>query len=65
MTYVTLWTWNGIGSIPVLTKLNFFQLTFLVTGAFDVKMDGYVLDEKSVFKIIGLSLSSTIMVIVF
>ena len=43
----------------MLEKLNFF-LTGLVAGIVDVKMDGSVLEEKSSFKMLGVSFSSKI-----
>ena len=42
----------------MLGNLNWFCLTGLVTGSIDMKMDGYVLEEKSSFKMIGLTFSS-------
>ena len=44
--------------ISLLEKLNWFGLTSLTTGAIDKKMDGSVLEEKSSFKMLGLSFSS-------
>ena len=43
----------------MLEKLNKFRLTSLKnTGAIDVKMDGSVLEEKTSFKMLGLTFSS-------
>ena len=44
----------------MLEKLNWFSLTGLIknTGDLDVKMDGSVLEEKSYFKMLGLTFSS-------
>ena len=58
--YETVWT--GAGSsllISMLEKLNWFRLTgfVLLTGAIDMKMDGSVLEEKSSFKMLGLTFS--------
>ena len=51
----TLWTGAGSGLlISMLEKLIWFCLT----GAIDVKMNGSVLDEKSSFKMLGLTFSS-------
>ena len=53
LIYGTLWTGAGSGLlISVLEKLNWFRLT---GGAIDVKMDGFVLEEKSSIKILGLT----------
>ena len=41
----------------MLEKLSFF-LTGLVAGIIDVKMDGSALEEKSSFKMLGVSFSS-------
>ena len=38
-------------------KPNCFCLTDLITGVIDVKMDGFFLEEKSSFKMMGLSFS--------
>ena len=43
--------------ISILEKLNLFHLTSLITGAIEVKLDGSVLEEKSSFKMLGLSFS--------
>ena len=55
----------GIGWLmSMLEKLHWFCLTSLmtddqcITGTIDVKMDGSVLEEKSTFKMLGLTLSS-------
>ena len=45
--------------ISMLKKLNWLCLTGN-TGAFDVKMDGSVLEEKSSFKMLGLTFSSNL-----
>ena len=45
--------------ISMLKKLNWLCLTGN-TGAFDVKMDGSVLEEKSPFKMLGLTFSSNL-----
>ena len=46
--------------ISMMEKLNCFHLTGLITlvGAIDVKIGGSVLEEKSYFKILGLTFSS-------
>ena len=44
--------------ISMLEKLNQFCLTGLNTGAKNVKMDGSILEEKSSFKMLGLTFSS-------
>ena len=59
--------WAGSGLISMLEKLHTFHLSGLIilvlfdqsnnTGATDVKMDGPVLEEKSSFKILGLTFS--------
>ena len=57
LIYETLWT--GVGSglfISMLGKLSFDQSNN--TGAVDVKMDGSVCEEKSSFKMLGLTFSS-------
>ena len=41
----------------MLGKLSWFRLTGLINGSIDVKMDGSVLDEKSSFKMLGLTFS--------
>ena len=41
-----------------LADLNLFRLTSLITGAIDAKQDGSILEEKSSFKMMGLSLFS-------
>ena len=52
--YKTLWTGAGSGFlISMMEKLN-----WLHTGTIDVKMDGPVLEEKSSFKLLGLTFSS-------
>ena len=54
----TLWT--GAGStllISMVEKLNWFDWSNNA-GAIDVKMDGSVLEEKSSFKMLGLTFSS-------
>ena len=59
LIYETLWT--GARSdllISMLGKLNWFHLISLITGSIDVKMDGSVLEEKSSFKMLGLTFSS-------
>ena len=59
LIYKTLW--NGAGSgllISILLKLNWFHLTGLITGTFDVKMDQSVLEERSSFKKLKLTFSS-------
>ena len=50
------WAGSGWLMLSVLEKLNWFCLTSLITGAIDVKMDGSVLEEKSSFKMLGLTL---------
>ena len=42
----------------MLEKINLFRLTGLITGTIDVKMNGYVLEEKAYFKMLGLTFSS-------
>ena len=66
LIYKTLWTETGSGLlISMLEKLNLFCLTGLtplvqklMLNIIDVKMDESVLEEKSSFKIPGLSFSS-------
>ena len=53
--------WTGAGSgllISMLEKLNYFQYTGLEIGTTDVKMDESVLEEKSSFKMLGLTFFS-------
>ena len=49
--------WNGAESGLLISMLILFDWSN-ITGAFDVKMDGSVLEEKSSFKMLGLTLSS-------
>ena len=42
----------------MLEKLSWICLTGLMTGVIDVKMDGSVFEEKSSFKVLGLTFSS-------
>ena len=49
---------GGYLLITMLEKLNLFCLVSLITGATNVKIDGSVLEEKSPFKMLGLSFSS-------
>ena len=59
LIYETLWTGAGSGFlISMLKKLNLFRMVGVITLAIDVKMDGSVLEEKSSFKMLGLSFSS-------
>ena len=62
LIYETLWTGARSGLLmSVLGKLSLFRLTSLITldtGAIDVKMDESVLEEKSSFKMLGLTFSS-------
>ena len=61
LIYKTLYTRAGsCFLISVLEKLNSFRLTSLITVAIDVKMNGSVLEEKSSFKMLGLTLSSKV-----
>ena len=57
--YKTLWTGvrNGL-LISMLRKLNWFHLTSLMTGSINLKIDGSILEEKSSFKMLGLTFSS-------
>ena len=53
LIYETLWTGAGSGLlISMLGKINWFRLTSLL------KKDGSVLEEKSSFKMLGLTFSS-------
>ena len=55
----TLWT--GVRSgllISMMGKLNWFRLIGHNNGSIDVAMDGSVLEEKSSFKMLGLTFSS-------
>ena len=55
LIYETLWTGARSGLlISMLGKLNWFCLT----DSIDVKMDGSFLEEKSSFKMLGLTFSS-------
>ena len=61
LIYKTQWT--GVRSgllISVLGKLSWFRLTGLITnnGSIDVQMGGSILEEKSYFKMLGLTFSS-------
>ena len=58
--YKTLWTGAGSGLlISLLEKLKLVSFDqFNNTDAIDVKMDGSVLEEKSFFKMLGLTFSS-------
>ena len=57
MIYKTLWTGARSGLlISILGKLNWFCLTGLITPV--VLLDGSVLEEKSSFKMLGLTSSS-------
>ena len=54
---------TGAGSgflISMLKNLIWFHLTSLIRHATDVEMDGSVLEEKSSFKILGLTFSSKV-----
>ena len=42
----------------MLGKLSWFHLTGLITDSIDVKMGGSILEEKSSFKMLGLTFSS-------
>ena len=56
--YKTLWTGAGCGSlISMLEQLNWFDQFDQSnnTGAISVKTDGSALEEKSYFKMLGLS----------
>ena len=45
--------------ISVLKKLNWYRLTGVITNnAIDVKIDGFVREEKLSFKMLGLTFSS-------
>ena len=56
--YETLWTGLRSGLlISLLGKLSWFCLTGL-NGFIDVKMDGFVIEEKSSFKMLGLTFFS-------
>ena len=44
--------------ISMLEKFNLFHLTGLISGAIIVKIDGSACEEKSSFKILGLSFFS-------
>ena len=56
LIYETLWTGARSGLlISVLGKLNWFYLAGLITDSMDVKMDRSVLEEKSSFKMVGLT----------
>ena len=58
LIYQTLWTWARSGLlISMLGKLFSFDRSNN-TGSIDVKMDGSVLEEKSSFKMLGLTFSS-------
>ena len=50
-------TGNGL-LISLLEKLNWLHLTGLITLAIDVKMDGFVLEEKSSSKMLELNSAS-------
>ena len=53
--------WPGAGSglqILILGKLNWLFDRSNNTGAIDVKMDGSFIEEKSSFKMLGLTFSS-------
>ena len=57
------WWWTGVRSgllISMLGKLSLVHLTGLIksNGSIDVIMDGSVLEEKSSFKMLGLTFSS-------
>ena len=57
--YETLWT--GVRSgllISVLGKFNWFCLTSLIITVLYLKMDRSVFEEKSFFKVLGLTFSS-------
>ena len=57
--YETLWT--GVRSgllISVLGKFNWFCLTSLIITVLHLKMDRSVFEEKSFFKVLGLTFSS-------
>ena len=59
LIYEILWTGVRSGLLTsMLGKLSWFRLTGLINGSIDVKMDGSVLDEKSSFKMLGLTFSS-------
>ena len=60
LIYKTLWTGAGSGLlISMLGKLNWFRFDRSNnTGAINVKMDRSVLEEKSSFKMLGLTFSS-------
>ena len=61
LIYETLWTGAGSGLlISMLEKFNWLCLTGLITLvlSIDVKMDGSVFEEKSSFKMLGLTFSS-------
>ena len=59
LTYKTLQTGTSTGSlISKLEKLGLLRLTWLITGAIHLIMDGPVLEEKSSFKMLGLFHSS-------
>ena len=59
LIFETLWTGAGSGwLISVLEKVNLFYLTGQTTHVINVKMNGSVLEEKSSFKILGLTFSS-------
>ena len=60
LIYETLWTGAGSGLlISMLEKLNcFFFGRSNNTGSIDVKMDGSVIEEKSYFKMLGLTFRS-------
>ena len=54
LTYETLWTGLGSGLLKWLVLFGRSKNT----GATDVKMDGSVLEEKTSFKMLGLTFSS-------
>ena len=59
LIYETLWT--GVRSgllISVLGKFNWFCLTSLIITVLYLKMDRSVFEEKSFFKVLGLTFSS-------
>ena len=60
LIYETLWTGAGSGLlISMLGLLTLFCLTNLITMFLvDMKMNGFVLEEKSSFNMLGLSFSS-------
>ena len=59
MIYKTLWTRAGSGFLILMhEKFNWFCLTNN-SGTIDVKRDGFVLEEKSSFKMLGFTFSVT------